>query len=376
MSLGSCGNSNGTCIYISDTGDNLARATVGTESERQQAYRILKIKEPDWRIFPEDSMLPATEVEVLEFDYLHPSSPTTVADSEATFMDHTGWGAGESIGDLYVVTKWDNRAKYTYPRVFYIPVSAWGTGTTYSPAAIGNGTALLGGRWTRADMSDDGTLIAVGDVNKTQLFTRCPGMSVETALAGVEPCYTWNNPVAGQMESFAWSSDGTRNIQIAEGSQPPMAWTTMVYDTTNSVYCPDNEAVFEASGPAPSSVAVSQKNNTMAPVANTTFTPTTTPESEQSLIPTETTDENDMTPSPSLIESGRTTSLPSFSITPSASITSIAEEEGAPSLGPAPVLRATPPPTEGGPTSGSLSRCSLLAFSFVIALVLSTLYSV
>jgi len=157
-------------------------------------------------------------------------------------MDHKGWGEGKSVGDLYLVTKWDNRVTRTNNRVFYIPVYAWGDlSRTYSPAPLGFGNVLMGRRWTSADMTKDGTVIAVGDEESTSLFTRCPGVSVEQALMGAEPCFTWTTPVAGQTETFTWTSDGRRNLQIAEGSRQPMQWTTMAYRQANAVTCPDEK---------------------------------------------------------------------------------------------------------------------------------------
>ena len=241
MAIGTCGNTmEGSCLYIADTGDNLARTSKGEKTERMMPYRIIKMQEPDWKMYSDNMVIPASTIEVLEFDYLDPSSPTLVADSEAMFMDHTGWGEGKSIGDIYVVTKWDNRFTLTNNRIFYIPLSAWDNlDVTYSPAAIGGGNVVLGRRWTRADMGIDGTLIALGDVNATSLFTRCPGVSVEESLLQATPCHTWNNPVEGQMETFTWTFDMSRNLQIAEGTRQPMQWTTMIYDAANAVTCPE-----------------------------------------------------------------------------------------------------------------------------------------
>ena len=374
MSIGSCGNANGTCIYIADTGDNEARTTVGQTSQRSQAYRILKFKEPNWKLYTDGSMLPSSEIEVLEFNYLHASSPTPFADSESMFVDHAGWGAEKNVGDLYVITKWDNVARYTYPRVFYIPVSAWGTGITYSPEAISNGNALLGGRWTRADMTYDGKLVAVGDVNVTHIYTRCPGASVDEALAGAQPCYTWNNPVAGQMESFAWSFDGTKNIQIAEGSKQPMAWTMMSYDTAKTVTCPD--FVREGMVPTLSPGIASVIPVTTTAIPNATA-PTTTP-LVASLRPTETPKMNDKESTPTLFPSPSGSPIsgtPTWSIAPSPSESSeipVTDGADSPSLRPVISSEGVPVPIVTS-TSASLTKLAVLGLSLVVGLVSSTI---
>jgi len=326
----------GSCLYIADTGDNLARTSKGEESERMMPYRIIKMQEPDWKMYSDDMVVPASTIEVLEFDYLDPSSPTLVADSEAMFMDHTGWGEGKSIGDLYVVTKWDNRVTQTNNRVFYIPLSAWDNlDVTYSPAAIGGGNVVLGRRWTRADMGIDGTLIALGDVNATSLFTRCPGVSVEQSLLQATPCHTWNNPVEGQMETFTWTFDMSRNLQIAEGTQSPMQWTTMIYDPANAVTCPE----INVSAPITPNSTGSPVTETPSPsVGNATDTPTDNAEPTEAPMMVVTLPPS---PAPSTADPTMNATLPPSSAAPSTAD---------PTMSP----RPSPSPTASFPPTGSL----------------------
>ena len=118
MTIGSCGSTgeDSTCIYIGDVGDNRARVSAGTNSRRSAstAYRILKIKEPNYKNFPDNYMLPLTRLSVLRYNYLDSSSPTKYSDCEAMFIDHTGWGGAK--GDLYVVTKWGELKSKTWNR--------------------------------------------------------------------------------------------------------------------------------------------------------------------------------------------------------------------------------------------------------------------
>lgn len=288
MAIGSCGDggndtyNNNTCIYIADVGNNGASAS-------QATYRIYKIREPILENFQDNDEIPAQDTDFVEFNYFHASSPTDYADCEAVFLDHTGWGGG-SIGDLYLVTKWSGQ-NVDKTRLYHIPTSAWASPVMYSPAVVGTyvvgtyniGGDLVGKTWTRADMTLDGTLIALGTVHRTFLFPRCPGTSVAEALTGAaEACYDWENPlttVARRYETFAWTPDGARNLQIAESDSPPLGWTTMDYSfPATTISCPAMSTEEESSSsPVPSL----QPSN--SPSVSPSMVPTV---SESSLNPT------------------------------------------------------------------------------------------
>jgi len=183
MAMGPCGDSDNTCIYIGDTGDNTGRMSGGILSARGvNKYRIYKIREPTW-----DDHSSGDEIEldgVLKFDYA--SFPfSAFADSEALFVHPLGWGDDATAGDLYVVTKWNFFLSQTHNRIFYIPVSAWSLGGVYSPMALDpwfGDSVLMGNTFTSADMSPDGTLLVRGTYNDAYLFLRCPGTSIDNAL--------------------------------------------------------------------------------------------------------------------------------------------------------------------------------------------------
>ena len=247
LTIGSCGSTgeDSTCIYVGDTGDNRARVSGGRSSRRgtRTSYRILKIKEPNYKNFPDNYMLPLTRFSVLSFNYLDSTSPTKFCDCEAIFLDHTGWGDDDaSKGDLYIVPKWGQGKANTLNRAFKIPASAWptefdGSATTmYSPKAIvgsNNNDGIMGKTVTSAEMSLDGTVIAVGTTTSTYLFLRCPGVSVAEALQA-QPCHSWKHPSSGQVESFTWYPDGESALQIPEGKDRRMGWTMLDYDASKS----------------------------------------------------------------------------------------------------------------------------------------------
>jgi hypothetical protein len=252
MAFGNCGEGTDQhCIYIGDVGDNAARTSVGTKSSRPTGvYRILKLQEPDITLYQQDDTLPSTSLKIVYFNYNDPSSPTPYADSESIFIDHTGWGQDGAVGDIYVVTKWNRDVAMSNNRIFKIPASAWTNSTSiatmYSPQAVGEydqqneDTGIMGRIWNRADMSPDGTVIALGNDFRTHLFLRCPGQSVAEVMASANTseCYNWENIVTGQVETIAFTANGNQTLIIPEGSNAPMQWTEMKYDEPTARMCP------------------------------------------------------------------------------------------------------------------------------------------
>lgn len=101
MTIGSCGKSGegDNCLYIMDAGDNEARKNNGHRGRGD--YRILKIREPRWTDYNDNDYISKSRMSRMDFDYRHSSSPTNHADCEAMFVDHKGWGSGESKGGEY-----------------------------------------------------------------------------------------------------------------------------------------------------------------------------------------------------------------------------------------------------------------------------------
>ena len=262
MSIGSCGVSdmNKTCLYIADTGDNRARLSGGDSSRRESQYNIVRIEEPLLRDFVDDERIPDSYVSNLRFNYRSKSSPTSSADCEATFLDNAGWGEDGAIGDLYLVTKWDESDATTKTRLFKIPTEAWlNTSERYQPEAVGSydaGGGLMGITWTGAEASFDGTLISlVGYTERERrttnyMFLRCPGSSVADALAApngtTQHCLAWKSPSQGKLETLAWDPNGTRIVNIPEGMNENIGITSFVYDSMNaSQKCSDVNAAMQ-----------------------------------------------------------------------------------------------------------------------------------
>jgi hypothetical protein len=96
-----------------------------------------------------------------------------------------------------------------------------------------NNDGIMGKTVTSAEMSLDGTVIAVGTTTSTYLFLRCPGVSVAETLQA-QPCHSWKHPSSGQVESFTWYPDGESALQIPEGKDRRMGWTMLDYDASKS----------------------------------------------------------------------------------------------------------------------------------------------
>jgi len=270
LAVGSCGHipSEGkvaelsSCIYIADVGDNVARNTNGKRTDRKATdpYRIIKIREPWLDQYNASSLgqnsdarlIPDADVYTLIFDYGHASSPTDYSDCEAMLLDSVGWGFGGAPGDLYLVTKW-NSDSIAFTRLIKIPVSAWALPSEgnanavfrngfsrqelperYSPRAVGSyfhDNDLIGETWTGADMTRDGTVIALSSYFGTSLFLRCPGSTVAEALTGQSrSCHSFPHPSPGQVETSAWTADGKHHFEIPEGPRAIIGKTKLLYD--------------------------------------------------------------------------------------------------------------------------------------------------
>jgi len=341
MTIGPCGDgSSKTCIYIADTGSNNRDEGDGLP------YRIIKILEPIWTEHSNGDVIEAEDH--LLFDYKDKSSPMPYADCEAVFVDHKGWGDGNAPGDIYLATKWGgSSAAKKYNRLFKIPARAWDKARDFvhSPKAVGeyssDGSSDFSlHTWTSADMSLDGTLIALGTTKETHMFLRCPGESVESVLARPKSkdCGVWSNPTIGKGETFSFMPDGKSSLGIPEGDDVKMGFTFFGYDVDQS------KQVCESS----STVVL-----TVPPIFDPTAVPPTTPTLDPSTTPT-----LDPTAAPSVTPSVTPSSEPSSTPSSQPSSAPSSQPSSSPSSGPsaAPTAAPTQSPT---PEEGEL-RSSLI----------------
>jgi hypothetical protein len=147
---------------------------------------------------------------------------------------------------------------------------------SYSVRAVGSFVDGNGGlqqqTWTGADATYDGTLIALGTEEGNFLFLRCPGATVAESLAAPEgatrACVWWNPPSPGQVETISWSLDGMSTINVPEGNNMALGWTTFVYDSTaTSQSCPQMEWVVATGSAIPVRYCRSKDTGSTKPVA-------------------------------------------------------------------------------------------------------------
>lgn len=319
MTIGSCGRTSASnyedkdCLYIADVGDNRAQGS-GQKTQRpsNRPYTIYKVFEPQLDDFISDNpVLSAFRyISVLQIDYRHETSPTEFANSEAIFLDHTGSGHGESIGDIYLVTKWKGSNTQIFTRLFKIPASVWPPRNEvkqYSPEAVGDYDAysdqknpFFNKTWTGAGMSPDGSMIALTSTNTTHIYSRCHGTSVAESLifSGVGSCASYINPAEGanpgkQYESVSFSPDSKTIINIAESRDPAkIVHVDLDFSVVFAakLQCPEVPAENPTTFPSLSPTLIHSTSPTsmpsMSPTKFPSNMPTTVESSKPSFLPT------------------------------------------------------------------------------------------
>jgi hypothetical protein len=201
MSLGPCTSSTSSadadamCLYLGNTGNNRAEYCLpGDEAcaGARSVLEIYKLQEPNINMAcpSSTSTSPAVDVATIQLDYTHEAMPMAFADSDALFVDFLGDSSpGGNMGDIYMVTK--SKAQGDLSRLVKIPVSAHDflapgviTPEPFSVIPVASPGGLM---WSGADMSNDGRLITLRDLDYVYFYSRNPGQSVAAAIVA-GPC--------------------------------------------------------------------------------------------------------------------------------------------------------------------------------------------
>jgi len=191
----------GAFIYVGDIGDNRSRR------DHVSVYRIDEpaLGDVTGRGDPKQLAVPA-----VRFDFKYPDGPR---DAEAMFV--------ERVGDeewVYIIDK--NWKLSGESRLYRGSVSGRPSSRPVELESLGTITFPAGTLVTAADLSPDGSAIAVRAYGSEWLFGRTAGESIAEALTG-SGC---EGPAIAeaQGEAIAFAGDGSTYLTIAEGAQPTL----------------------------------------------------------------------------------------------------------------------------------------------------------
>ena len=177
-------------LYVSDLGDNfqLRQGTIG--------YQLYRFPEPALGQSPPAAMTVTGE-------RINVSYPDGSHNTEATLVD-------PQTGDEIIVTKESPAGVYRIPASDLVP------GRTVVPTKIGQ---IALDHPTGADISPDGSMIAVKTLLDTSFWPRPKGRSVADVLVRDRPC-----PVQslGPGEAIAFDATGRQVATVSEGRQQPL----------------------------------------------------------------------------------------------------------------------------------------------------------
>lgn len=188
-------------IYVGDIGDNRSR---------RDHVSVYRIDEPAFGDTSERHDPKQLAVPAVRFDFKYPDGPR---DAEAMFverLDDEEW--------VYIIDK--NWKLSGESRLYRGSVSGTPSGRSVELESLGKLTFPTGTLVTAADLSPDGSAIAVRAYGSEWLFERKAGESVANALTG-SAC---EGPAIAeaQGEAIAFSADSSTYLTIAEGAQPTL----------------------------------------------------------------------------------------------------------------------------------------------------------
>ncbi len=199
-------------VYVGDIGNN--QAMLGAADARQ-SVRIYRLDEPQVPTTPPAAGTPAPVItaEVTTFSLRYPETPH---DAEAMVVDPVR-------GDIWVITKdWERAGKSL---LFRMPKVATITdGTSIDMLAAGEIPLEPGTLVTSADVTRDGSLVALRSYGAVDLYRREEGRKLSSAFEST-PC---GGPVPTEVqgESVAFAPDGGSYLTVSEGEHPMLHRTS------------------------------------------------------------------------------------------------------------------------------------------------------
>ncbi len=194
---------------VADT-DALYLADIGDNDAVRSSVTIYRVPEPE--VTAGQEPVTATVDGVDRFTFTYPDGPR---DAEALFVDRTD-------GTFYVIEK---RLAGGPVGIYRGSLSGWDADAAALPALERVGTFRPGpstfASVTGADLSPDGSVLAVRTYGSVRLFQRGDGADLADVLAG-EPC-TGPVPVEVQGEAVALTPDADAYYTLPEGARPVLS---------------------------------------------------------------------------------------------------------------------------------------------------------
>ena len=185
-------------LWVADLGDN------GKARHGGVGYQLYRFAEPSLGVHVPTSMSVAAE----RIDVVYPDGRSH--NVEATILDPV-------TGDYFIITK-ERRST-----IFRIPAASLVPGTTVVPANVGemmlDDPNSTHDRPVAADISTDGSMIVVKNMELTYYWHRAPGQSVGAALSSTSPCPFER---LGSGEAIAFNASNGHLATLAEGHGRPL----------------------------------------------------------------------------------------------------------------------------------------------------------
>ncbi len=199
-------------LYVGDIGNNQMRLS---DTSDRRSVRIYRLDEPTVPTAPpaDGADVPALTAKVTSFTLRYPDGPH---DAEAMVVDPV-------TGELYLVTKdWRRTGQSLVFSVANPSTIASGASVTLTAAGA---VPLEPGRLvTAADVTRDGSIVALRSYGAVDLYRRPAGQALSAAFE-TTPC-EGPTPPEFQGESLGFASDGGSYLTLSEGFHPTLHRTS------------------------------------------------------------------------------------------------------------------------------------------------------